>query len=69
MTEDEARRRHHQLSGVRLIACLTVAFGIAIVAGRLFNEPMIGYALVVLGAAEFFGLPWWLTKQWKKMDG
>ncbi|WBY17552.1 hypothetical protein PF049_05240 [Erythrobacteraceae bacterium WH01K] len=68
MTEDEARRRHFQLTGIRVIAVVMVLLGVTIVSGRLIDEPLIGYALVVLGAAEFFALPWFLTRQWKKLD-
>ncbi len=68
MTEEEARHRHMQLNGIRLVAIITVAFGIAIISGKLIDEPAFGYFLFVLGAVEFFAMPWWLAKQWKKTD-
>ncbi len=68
MTDAEARRRHVQLLGIRILAIGTAIVGVVIISGRLIAEPAIGYALFVIGAAEFFALPYWLAKQWKKQD-
>jgi hypothetical protein len=68
MTPEEARHRHFQLTGIRLIAVATVIAGIVIVSGRLIDQAWIGYGLFVLGAIEFFALPWFLSRQWKDGD-
>ena len=68
MSEHEARRRHLQLTGVRLTGLATVLAGIAVLSGRWVDWTYVGYALVVLGAVEFFVLPRFLVTQWKAGD-
>ena len=65
MTDEEARHRHRQLTGVRLTGAATVLLGAAVLSGRWVDWPMVGYGLILLGAVEFFALPQWLLRQWK----
>ena len=68
VTDSEARRRHWHLQGIRLTAIMTTLFGALIVSNWLPVPEWIGYALFVLGAVEFFALPWIVTKAWKRDD-
>ncbi|WP_379547894.1 hypothetical protein ACFCW2_02300 [Qipengyuania sp. DSG2-2] len=68
MNDQEARHRHLQLFGIRILAILTAGVGVVIISGRWISEPMIGYALFLIGVVEFFVLPQWLVKQWKNQD-
>ena len=65
MTEDQAKRRFLLLSLMRLVAVATVVFGVAIIAGKTRADTGVGYAIFVIGAINFFVIPWWLKKVWQ----
>ncbi len=68
MTEDEAKRRFVLLNIVRLFAVILVMAGAANVAGKLLPElsPVLGYILIVVGAADFFLAPILLKRLWQR---
>jgi hypothetical protein len=68
MTEEEAKRRFFILQFTRLFAVIMVALGAANVAGKLLPDlsPMLGYVLLVVGAADFFIAPIILKRMWQK---
>lgn len=67
MTEDQARRRFMLLNLVRLGGLAVVMAGMANLGGKLLPEfaPLLGYALAVAGAADFFIAPVLLKKAWR----
>lgn len=71
MTEDQAKQRFLVLNLVRLLALLIVMAGVANIAGRFLPDlsPMLGYVLLVFGAADFFGAPVLLKRIWQGRDG
>jgi hypothetical protein len=70
MTEDQAKQRFLVLNLVRLLALLLVMAGVANIAGRFLAElsPLLGYALLVFGAADFFAAPILLKRIWQDRD-
>jgi hypothetical protein len=65
MTEDQAKRRFLLLSLMRAVAIGIVMFGVAIIAGKTRADETVGYAFLVIGATNFFVIPWWLKKVWQ----
>lgn len=62
---DPAARRFWILQMARFGAVLMVFAG-ALIIGRIVDLPeIVGYVLLVLGAAEFFFVPMLLSKSWK----
>ncbi len=70
MTEEQAKTRFMLLNLVRLIAIAMVFAGIANIGGKLWPAftPVLGYALLAIGAADFFLAPVLLKKLWNKQD-
>ncbi len=74
MNSDEheklAKRRFFVLSAMRFAAVILVMIGMANIAGRLLSDvaPYLGYALLVVGALDFFAAPIILKKAWAKQD-
>ncbi len=70
MTEDQAKQRFMMLNLVRLTGVILSFGGIANIGGKLLPElaPMLGFALLVTGVADFFVLPVVLKKAWQKQD-
>jgi hypothetical protein len=70
VNEELAKQRFMILNMVRLIALIIVMAGAANVAGKLWVSmaPVLGYILLVIGAADFFFAPTMLKKIWHKRD-
>lgn len=70
MDEQEklARQRFMLLQMVRMGGAAMALIAAVIISGRLIDMPMLGYALLVLGAAEFFVLPNLISKSWRTPD-
>jgi hypothetical protein len=70
VTEEQAKRRFLQLTGVRFISVLLAFTGIANIGGKLLPAlaPGFGLMLVVFGALEFFLAPIVLKRIWQKQD-
>lgn len=71
MTEEEAKKRFLILNLVRLFALAMVLAGVLNISGRLLPDlaPVLGYVLLVFGAADFFLAPVLLRKMWRGRDG
>ncbi|QZD86473.1 hypothetical protein [Qipengyuania psychrotolerans] len=65
--EDIAAKRFWTLQAVRACALAVCFAGILILADLVALPAFVGGILLVLGALEFFFLPWFLVKQWKKL--
>ena len=65
MTEDQAKRRFFLLGLMRIIALGILLFGVAIIAGKTRANETAGYGVLVIGAINFFLIPWWLKKVWQ----
>lgn len=62
---DPAARKFWVLQAARFGAFLTV-FIAALIIGKIIELPeVVGYILLVIGAAEFFLVPPMLAKRWK----
>ena len=66
--EQRARQRFMLLQIVRLGGAAMAMIGAVIISGRLIDMPALGYALLVLGALEFFLLPNLIAKGWRTPD-
>ena len=66
--EELARKRFMILQLVRLGGVAMAMLGAVIISGRLIDMPALGYALLVLGALEFFLLPNMVAKNWRSPD-
>ncbi|MBK8631038.1 MAG: hypothetical protein IPN84_12830 [Sphingomonadales bacterium] len=71
MNEDKAKARFMLLNMVRFSGILFVFAGLANGGGKLLPElaPYLGLALCTIGLIDFFGVPIFLKKAWKKQDG
>ncbi len=65
MTELQAKRRFLLLSLIRAVAIATVMFGVAIIAGKTGAAEPVGAGFLIIGAINFFVIPWWLKKVWQ----
>jgi hypothetical protein len=65
MTEEQAKRRFFLLSLMRAIALGILLFGVVVIAGKTRADETTGYGLLVIGAINFFIIPWWLKKVWQ----
>ncbi len=70
MTEDEAKKRFILLNVVRMSGVALTFAGAANIGGKLLPEltPLLGYALLVIGAVDFFLAPAILKKLWRTPD-
>ncbi len=68
MTEDQAKQRFVALTLLRLFGLGLVIAGAANIAGAWMPElaPTFGYALLIIGALDFFLIPALLKKAWRK---
>ena len=66
--EELARKRFMLLQLVRLGGAAMAMLGAVIISGRLIDMPELGYALLVVGALEFFLLPNIVAKNWRSPD-
>jgi hypothetical protein len=69
MTEDQAKQRFMALTLLRLFGLGLAIAGAANILGAWMPEraPNFGYALLVLGALDFFLIPALLKKAWRKL--
>ena len=65
---DPAARQFWTLQLARFSAVVLVFLGAAIIGGAIPLPEAAGYALLVIGAAEFFVLPYVLSRRWKDAD-
>jgi hypothetical protein len=65
---DPAMGRYMALHLVRLGCIFAVMFGLLIQEERIEGPALLGFALLVAGAAGFFFLPHTLAKRWKSRD-
>ena len=65
-----ARKRFMVLNLVRFSALAIVMVGVSNIAGKLWTEfaPGLGYALLVIGAVDFFLAPVMLKRMWRTPD-
>jgi hypothetical protein len=70
MSEDQAKQRFMLLQLTRLVALGLVMAGIANIGGKFLPDlaPVMGYALLIFGAVDFFALPMLLKRVWQKQD-
>ena len=70
MNEDQAKQRFMIINLVRFSALAFIFAGAANVAGKLLPEftPMLGYVLLIIGAADFFLAPVLLKRMWRSPD-
>lgn len=66
--EELARKRFMTLQLVRLSGVAIAMLGAVIISGRLIDLPELGYAMLVIGALEFFLLPNMIAKNWRSTD-
>lgn len=68
--EAKARSRFLILNLIRFSALLFIFAGAANVAGKLLPDltPGLGYALLVIGAVDFFAAPILLKRIWRTPD-
>ena len=66
--EKLARQRFMLLQLIRLGGAAMAMIGAVIISGRWIEMPMLGYALLVIGAVEFFVLPNLIAKGWRTPD-
>ena len=66
--EKLARQRFMLLQLIRLGGAAMAMIGAVIISGRWIDMPMLGYALLVIGAVEFFVLPNLIAKGWRTPD-
>lgn len=65
----KAAARFFVLQAVRLSGALLALGGMALLSGRLGAiPPLVGYALVGVGLADFFAVPPLLAKRWKSSE-
>jgi hypothetical protein len=65
---DPAMGRYMALHLVRLACIFAVMFGLLIQENRIEGPALLGFALLVGGAAGFFFLPHTLAKRWKSRE-
>jgi hypothetical protein len=67
MTEELAKKRFMILNLVRFSALAFIFAGAANIGGKLLPEltPTLGYALLVIGAIDFFLAPVLLKRMWR----
>ncbi len=70
MTEEEAKKRFIVLNLVRLVSLAFVMVGIANIRGKIWPDmsPTLGYALLIIGAVDFFAAPFILKRYWQNRD-
>lgn len=64
--EDLAARRYWALQLIRLSGAALVLVGASILAGNIDAPQIAGAGLLVLGAVDFFAMPWFLARKWKR---
>jgi ABC-type uncharacterized transport system permease subunit len=70
MTEEQAKQRFMLLNLTRLFGVGLAFAGIANISGNFLPgmAPVLGYILLVFGAADFFISPILLKRIWQKQD-
>lgn len=68
--DELARKRFMVLNVVRFSAVALILVGMANIAGKLLPEytPVLGYALLLVGAVDFFFAPIVLKRGWRTPD-
>lgn len=64
--ETKAQYRFLVLNLVRITGAIMLAIGLAVIAREAFGLPKaVGYALFLVGFADFLLVPYYLAKRWK----
>lgn len=64
--ETRAQQRFLIINFVRIIGAVMLVTGLAIIGRGLFGLPeAVGYALFLIGLADFMLVPYLLAKKWK----
>lgn len=65
VSEETARNRWAVIQVMRVAGIALVIIGILMVRGVIETSPYVGYALIVIGLVDGFGMPQLLARKWR----